>query len=843
MPDYSSDSQSIRIGKESHYYSFNLSIVRYMKNLLPAILTISLISNQVSSQVSYSQAGVHGTTLTRSLLTLGTNIVSAGQDSTISVWSNGSPPVLASSLTTSEVVSILVEGDSINDFYAGYSSGRVTKIIINPDNTLTEGPDLTTALGITALADLIRAQGTDYIVVITATNTSKVDISKNLVQVSYIPSSGDYTCGTLLSYTTYLALATSTGDLEVRDMAFTAGLPVITANGGVNSISALENAWQFELFLLGYTTGAIVGVKTRMPNVLAYNFPLIHTSAISSMLSLSRTEYLVSADTVGKVCVWRISSTPWWTAFQATLPGSSPSATYLAESSDKKRFLVGGSANSVGAFFEYTPWGLGCSSICASGQCTDYSDYGCTACAFGYVMDSASHCAIICPAGRYTLSNNNTCELCDPACLTCTGSTDLHCTSCAGGNLVANNRSCVATCPVYEYPANSTHCGKCFPTCNTCSGPDSFQCLTCRSGFIFDMDGRCVQHCSLGGYPTPASICSACDPSCEGCKGPLSTDCTSCRDTAWVQLSSTGECVDCGTSPNHRSGVCDDSNLRIASLWVSDWNYEQESSVSLSIRISNQYKFREAIESLDLNKFLLFTIPSLVLQKDFITYVSLRNQEITVDLNFSSKVPSNSEFTISAEFRLDQLTIFNRRLSADGRRFNKIIIGNSNASTTILTRVPPSLPTMKLGRTMGVALNEMLRYLGWISLPLTIFLLWVNVPATLPFLNFARTVPSLTYLHHFRGPQSPSLEGFLEHLAHPYRLWPNPPTDPLVPFTPLTRPTLRRHQVPVLSFLTLTDKVFLYAVISYPNQGSCTTRAAQTPHRDVLTEQRQPDRV
>ena len=189
-----------------------------------------------------------------------------------------------------------------------------------------------------------------------------------------------------------------------------------------------------------------------------------------------------------------------------------------------------------------------------------------------------------CAVGYY-LTTAETCEGCNPMCLTCTSSH--HCQSCRTLGAVLNYGKCM--CGLHKYVSEDyRQCLECDERCDTCmhSGPSG--CLSCISpallqgagpshcicpaGFSMTFEGSCGPQCTpscliCSEAPEVCAVCNTtvstlvsshcecnsnaylstsecelCDISCAACSGPSPTDCVKCPPLFTLVGSVSGFC-------------------------------------------------------------------------------------------------------------------------------------------------------------------------------------------------------------------------------------------------------------------------------------------------------------
>lgn len=156
----------------------------------------------------------------------------------------------------------------------------------------------------------------------------------------------------------------------------------------------------------------------------------------------------------------------------------------------------------------------------------------CTSCEYGtYYQASTTLCGTVCLSTQYQNTWNNSCNTCDPACVTCNGPTSYSCLSCIGSSYLLTNSTggyCLTACPTSGYIQVGTNCQTCDPTCNTCNGVSANQCSNCSTNY-YEYTGYCRYVCPNGTYPNSTTWqCLACDATCSYCFGGDSASCTSC---------------------------------------------------------------------------------------------------------------------------------------------------------------------------------------------------------------------------------------------------------------------------------------------------------------------------
>ena len=174
------------------------------------------------------------------------------------------------------------------------------------------------------------------------------------------------------------------------------------------------------------------------------------------------------------------------------------------------------------------------------------------------------------------------CVLCYHTCLTCeTAAT--YCLTCASPLALFENE-CISTCPDGYYNNTDTQtCDECDPSCLTCQSPGtSTSCLTCADGFYLSVDSclscpigcaiclsatnctscldlyfllnyQCLGNCATGYWmDIGVNQCKNCDISCVNCSGPASFDCIACQvNQALVD----GACYQCDSNCSTCNGI------------------------------------------------------------------------------------------------------------------------------------------------------------------------------------------------------------------------------------------------------------------------------------------------
>ena len=89
-------------------------------------------------------------------------------------------------------------------------------------------------------------------------------------------------------------------------------------------------------------------------------------------------------------------------------------------------------------------------------------------------------CESNCPVGYFENHTAQTCDLCDPSCISCDGFATycFECDKVAG--YAWNGYTCYNPCPTSTYiDNNNTNCTNCSPYCIDCSGDPSY-CQSCQ---------------------------------------------------------------------------------------------------------------------------------------------------------------------------------------------------------------------------------------------------------------------------------------------------------------------------------------------------------------------------
>ncbi len=111
--------------------------------------------------------------------------------------------------------------------------------------------------------------------------------------------------------------------------------------------------------------------------------------------------------------------------------------------------------------------------------------------------------------GYFINSLSNTCDKCDPQCLSCI-STSNTCTSCPVGYYLIDN-NCVLNCPQGTFPAATVRsCLPCSQFCQSCISQTS--CQICQQYMVMFLE-QCVPECPSG-YYNQNGICKPCVNPC-----------------------------------------------------------------------------------------------------------------------------------------------------------------------------------------------------------------------------------------------------------------------------------------------------------------------------------------
>lgn len=192
-----------------------------------------------------------------------------------------------------------------------------------------------------------------------------------------------------------------------------------------------------------------------------------------------------------------------------------------------------------------------------------------------YLVSGSTSCEMACPPGQYfDQFFPNTCNMCDPYCLTC-DSSSLNCRSCVTNGtyesyLFSSNNSCFPSCPNNFFQDSSTHtcycngsyyiseagfCVRCSLACKSCTYSSADNCTVCSDNYYLLVNSTsCRSICPSGQYPdSSGGKCAPCDRSCFTCAG-SSSYCTGCNADTYLLGSVCAS--DCpagymkGTAPN-----------------------------------------------------------------------------------------------------------------------------------------------------------------------------------------------------------------------------------------------------------------------------------------------------
>src|SRR3990167_5202684 len=662
----------------------------------------------------------------------------------------------------------------------------------------------------TTLGPLLDASNLIFTVYMAGLSDSTLVVIDSVVPASFTSwvNAQPYTFTSMafLEYTNYIFVGTSTGVIEVKDSSFQAFSQVTTGILG-QSISAMACVWRNELVFVGYATGHLNSLNSRSTsnqNQLNTSYPTSHSNPITSMLWMNLTAYLVTADSGGKINIWNTITRSTVVAFSQTYTGHS--ITVLAPSTDKRKFLAGGSSGGSGEFSLWNPTGLGCHPTCAGGStCKDYSEFGCSACTGGYTYESSTNfCNIVCPPGQYQFRNNNTCVACDPTCTECIGASVLQCTVCSGGLVISTNRSCVNTCPTMTFLKNTTHCDFCYPTCQTCKGYSKDDCLTCVPGRLMDIDNQCVAACNKRAFKSSPTTCQKCHSTCVTCNGGASTNCTSCLNPEWNYISN-GSCVDCSLDWEKHPELCLNAK-EIFTVKKSIWNYDMYSSSSFEVVFKNTSFLIDTFEKINWNELIDVKIEGMTQGIDFTKNLHYRYKELILDLNFTE----DSEVT--------------KRMTVVPKKYFFNYNNKTNLSAFLLSAKPYTVESVgvfqydspwliKMSRNSGIVLNLLVDIYGWITLVTTLVLMFFEIDISRPFVDFIRMVKPVSRCKYINIYYGGITEIFLANFKNVFQIVRDARTDENESFFIESRASLRRFYLPVLTFTSIPDKYFLYLVL------------------------------
>ena len=167
-----------------------------------------------------------------------------------------------------------------------------------------------------------------------------------------------------------------------------------------------------------------------------------------------------------------------------------------------------------------------CNPICLTCSVTTTN---CLSCSAPNVFYNGS-CLSACPSGGTLAPLNGVCTPCDSTCLTCS-LTVTNCTTCniSSANPFLMSNQCLTACPPNYYNVSVTGtcvlCATAGINCVNCASSSS--CLSCDTGFVFFQSTSCLST-TPSGYVNISGIAVACTGDCKTCSV-AADNCTSCN--------------------------------------------------------------------------------------------------------------------------------------------------------------------------------------------------------------------------------------------------------------------------------------------------------------------------
>ena len=456
------------------------------------------------------------------------------------------------------------------------------------------------------IVDAIPMIYTDYVGVISGAELHLFDISKltPVASPTYTKLSGTaFTVLTFIDYTTYIIAGVDSGTIEIRDYTSPTFIPQEVTITPTVPVSSLCTVWNRELIVVGMKTGGLHFLETRTPNTIIETKPG-HTSAVSSLMWFNMTGYVASGDVDGLIIIWDVYSKPTITSIvtiTSLQSAGSIALNMITRFKNSLKYIVGTDVSGKAAYYTFATSNMQCYSSC-SGGCSDFSEYGCSACKSGFSLESTGFCTKLCPDGDYLFRNNNTCVTCHSDCISCTGASAQQCKLCSGGKLISTDqRKCTSTCPADAFQINSTHCDVCFPSCATCRAGSKNDCTTCPAGKLLDLASDCVTRCAPGGFKLDAISCAPCHPKCKTCIDGSESGCLDCQNPEYNYMNDLNTCIDCSQRWMEAGDICN-MTRNVTMLQKSAWNYDMYSSISMEVVIKNRSMFRKVFEEIDWNE-------------------------------------------------------------------------------------------------------------------------------------------------------------------------------------------------------------------------------------------------
>lgn len=198
-------------------------------------------------------------------------------------------------------------------------------------------------------------------------------------------------------------------------------------------------------------------------------------------------------------------------------------------------------------------------------------------------------------------------------------------------------------------------------------------------------------------------------------------------------------------------------------------------------------------------------VEGLIYKRDFFYKIEFRLNEIIVDLNFTFDKPGFSKMTVTPKkfwFKFD--------VNANRSEF---VLAKTPFSRSIRVSQFDSKWLIDMSKISGKVFTWLVEATGWISLIMTIVLLFFDVDMSKSLLDFLRIVKPITRFKYINIYYGGIVEIFLANLRNIFHLVKDQRSDENERLFVDTRASLRRFYLPVLSFTSIPDKYLLYLVL------------------------------
>lgn len=192
-------------------------------------------------------------------------------------------------------------------------------------------------------------------------------------------------------------------------------------------------------------------------------------------------------------------------------------------------------------------------------------------------------------------------------------------------------------------------------------------------------------------------------------------------------------------------------------------------------------------------------------QRDFVYKIEFRLNEIIVDLNFTFDKPGYSKMTVTPKK-------FWAKFDSSANR-SEFVLAKTPFSRAIRVSQFDSKWLIDMSKISGRVFTWLVEAAGWLSLVVTMVLLFFDVDMSKSLLDFLRIVKPITRFKYINIYYGGIIEIFLANLKNIFHLVRDQRSDENERLFVDTRASLRRFYLPVLSFTSIPDKYLLYLVL------------------------------